>query len=85
MTVKQLIYNYQKYNPDGHCFDHYTLKFFGERRSEMRVLANTAQVKDWSGNLHECYVLSALQRNHPLGPKRAYHYFDKNTFELISR
>lgn len=69
--------------PDSHFFDHDTLKFFGERLSEMRVLKNTVKVIDYCGVEHSCYVLSSLQRKHPCGPTRAYHYFDVETFELV--
>lgn len=83
MTVGNLIYNYQRNNPDGHFFDEDTLRFFGERRSEMRVLKETTTITDWSGDKHECYVLSSLQRKNPFGPRRAYHYFDTATFDEV--
>ena len=83
MTVSDLIYYHKRNYPTGHFFSTDTLKFFGERISEMRVLKETVKVKTWSGEVHECYVLSSLQRKNPSGPKRAYHYFDINTFELI--
>ena len=76
---------YSEKNPEGHFFDKKTLKFFGERFSDMYVLKETRKIKDWSGNEHECYVLSSLQRNHPLGPRRHYSYFDTTTFEFIAR
>lgn len=33
----------------GHFFDDKTLRFFGERRSEMNVLQKTAKVKTYKG------------------------------------
>lgn len=78
MEVWKLKEEYQRRHPDGHFFDHDTLKFFGERESEMRVLKNKANV-----NGRECYILSSLQRKNPLGPRRAYHYFDMETFDNI--
>lgn len=73
---------YQKH-PNGHYFDRDTLKFFGETLSTMRLLKGTAKIKDISGEQHECYVLSSLQRKHPGGPRRKYTYFDIHTLEDI--
>ena len=84
ISVYGLISKYQEKNPNGHFFDHDTLKFFGERISEMRVLKETEVVIDYSGVKHECYVLSSLQRKHPVRPTRSYHYFDTVTFENIA-
>lgn len=81
----KLVDMYKEKHPDGHFFDDKTLKFFGERLSDMRVLSNTETVKDCSGETHECYVLSKLQRKHPAGPKRTYTYFDVETLEDITR
>lgn len=83
MTVYELKRNYYKNNPDGHFFDRDTLRFFGERMSDMRVLKNTVIIKDYRGNDHECYCLSSYQRKHPCGPTRAYHYFDVKDFDNI--
>lgn len=80
MHVYTLISQYYNHNPHGHYFDHDTLKFFGERVSEMRILKERVNVTDYSGAIHECYVLSKYQRNHPCGPRRVYAYFDVNTF-----
>ena len=83
MSPFELKYNYEKHNPDGEFFNSSNLKFFGERWSEMRVLKNTTTITDCCNEKHECYVLSSLQRNAPGGAKRAYHYFDVNTFEIV--
>lgn len=83
MTVTRLINEYQSKHPHGHFFDHDTLKFFGERISEMRVLQGIAVVEDYSGEKHKCYVLSSLQRKAPSGAKRTYHYFDTTTFDNV--
>lgn len=85
MTVDNLIYNYQSKHPNGHFFDPGTLRFFGERRSEMNVLKETTTVTDWSGNKHICYILSTRQRKYPGGPRRVYHYFDTTTFDEIPK
>lgn len=79
MTVYRLKEEYKKHYPDGHFFDHDTLKFFGERESEMRVLKQKANV-----NGRECYILSSLQRKNPAGPRRVWHYFDTETFDYIT-
>ena len=83
MNVYTLISKYKQNNPAGHYFDHETLKFFGERVSEMRVLKSISEVKDYSGNVHKAYCLSSLQHNHPCGARRKYTYFDVETFEEI--
>lgn len=70
-------------HPDGHYFDHDTLKWFGERMSEMRLLKGTKTVTDISGEEHECYVLSSLQRKYPGGPRRKYTYFDVETLDDV--
>lgn len=85
MPVWKLVDIYQGKHPGGHFFDRDTLKFFGERLSDMRVLSETKTIKDCLGETHECYVLSRLQRKHPGGPKRTYAYFDVETFENITR
>ena len=82
MTVYELIDKYYKNNPYGHFFDSRTLKFFGERMSEMRVLKKTVNVESAGGFKHECYVLSSYQHKAPV-PGRAYHYFDVETFDHV--
>lgn len=83
-TVGDLIYAYKQTHPDGHFFDPETLKFFGERRSEMRLLKKTTKITSAGGYEHECYVLSSVQRpGPPLKKRRTYHYFDVKTFDDI--
>lgn len=84
MTLNELIYEYKKRWPDHHFFDPDTLKWFGERRSEMYLWKDTVTHTDYSGEKRECYVLSSLQRKAPGGPKRVYHYFDTTTFYVMS-
>lgn len=81
--IDDLIYNYYKKNPNGHYFDRDTLKFFGERRSDMRLLKGTTRVKDVCGDYHEAYVISRLQRKYPGGPRRTYAYFDVETLDDV--
>ena len=83
-TISDLIHAYKNAHPDGHFFDRDTLKFFGERLSEMRLLKTRATVLDACGEAHECYVVSSVQRpGPPLRQRRMYHYFDTTTFEDI--
>lgn len=83
MTVYGLKERHLNNYPNSHFFDYDTLKFFGERLSEMWVLKDTAFVKDPSGNTREVYCLSSLQHNAPGGKRRVYHYFDVRTFEHV--
>lgn len=83
MTVGTLIYHHEKNNPKSHYFDKETLRYFGERISEMRVLKETARITDSAGEVHECYILSSLQRKDPRGATRHYHYFDTTTFKEV--
>lgn len=79
-TVGDLVHAYKTAHPNGHFFDPDTLKFFGERRSDMRLLKETQTIRDICGDMHECYVLSTIQRpGPPLKPHRKYHYFDTTT------
>ena len=82
-SVYGLISAYQSKHPNYHFFDHDTLKFFGERISEMRLLKNKETVTDFLGEKHECYVLSSLQRKAPNGPRRKYSYFDVETLDYV--
>lgn len=78
MTIYKLISEYYKHRPDEHYFDRDSLRFFGERLSEMYVLKNTTIV-----NGHECYIVSSIQRP-PYGkPYRHHAYFDTKTYERI--
>lgn len=79
MTVYKLMRAHERNFPNSHFFDKETLRFFGERFSEMRILKKTQMIDG-----AECYVLSALQHNAPGGARRNYHYFDVNTFEHIN-
>lgn len=83
-SVYDLKRAYERKYPNKHFFDKETLKFFGERMSDMRILKNTVTITESDGNEIECYILSSLQRNHPLGARRVYHYFDVNTLRAIS-
>ena len=77
MDIYKLINNYYANNPNGHFFDRDTLRFFGERISEMYVLKNTVKIDG-----KECYVVSSFQHNAPI-PGRHYSYFDVKTFDYV--
>ena len=83
MTIYEFIEKYREAQPDGHFFDRETLRFFGERLSEMRVLRDTATIKAEDGKTHECYVLSRFQRKHPRGPRRTYTFFCVKTLNKV--
>ncbi len=82
--VYGLVSRYYGKHPGGHFFDRDTLKFFGESLSTMRLLKGTVKIKDICGEEHECYVLSRLQKKHPLGPRRTYAYFDVDTLDDVT-
>lgn len=83
ISVQSLISRYYAHHPNGHFFDKETLKFFGERKSEMRILNHLVTIEDYHGRAHKCYVLSTVQHNHPCGSRKAYFYFDVETYEYI--
>ena len=83
-TLSDLIHEYYQKHPDGHFFDARTLKAFGERRSEMRLLKGTVKIKSAGGFPHTCYVVSSVQRPPaPLTRRRVHHYFDVETLEDV--
>lgn len=82
--INELIREYYCKNPNGHYFDRDTLKFFGERVSDMRLLKGTVKITDICGEKHEAYCISRLQRKHPGGPRRSYAYFDITTLDDIT-
>lgn len=82
-NIDALIREYYRKNPEGHYFDHDTLKFFGERISDMRLLKNTTEITDISGDKHTAYIISRLQRKYPGGARRTYAYFDIETLDDI--
>lgn len=84
-SVYSLKAAYESRHPNGHFFDSDTLKFFGERLSEMRVLKGTVEITNINGEKHICYMLSKYSRNYPTGAKRTYAYFDVDTFDEVIR
>ena len=76
--------DYYHANPSGHYFDSDTLKFFGERLSEMRISKGTTHIKDICGRDHEAYTISRYQRKYPGGARRTLAYFDVETLDDIT-
>ena len=73
---------------ETHFFDADTLKFFGERLSDMRLLKGTVAITDICDEKHECYCVSVKRRKNAFGPCKPYthyHYFDANTFRHVIR
>ena len=73
---------------ETHFFDADTLKFFGERLSEMRLLKDTITVTDVCDEKHICYVVSVTRRKNYRGPCKPYayhHYFDIVTFRHVTQ
>lgn len=82
-TVYDLKNAHEQAFPGSHYFDTETLKFFGERLSDMYVLKDTVIVKSVDGEEHECYVLSKHQKRYDGKYIRCYDYFDVKTLEQI--
>lgn len=73
---------------ESHFFDPDTLKFFGERLSEMKVLKDTFKITDVCGEEHECFCISVTRRKNAFGackPYKYYHYFDTTTYKHVIR
>jgi hypothetical protein len=88
MEFYELKRNIENKGGETHFFDHDTLKFFGERLSDMRLLKNTVEITDICGEKHICYIVSATRRKNAFGsckPYTHYHYFDVNTFHHVIR
>ena len=83
MTIRLLKERHIATHPESHFFDRDTLKFFGERISEMRVLKGTCKITDAGGIEHDAYCVSSIQHKAPGGPKRHYFYFDSITYDLV--
>lgn len=73
--------------PNSHYFDTKTLKFFGERISDMRLLKSNDgyihTVTDRYGDTYNAYCLSSLQRKHPCGTTRVCTYFNVETLQKL--
>lgn len=85
-NIYHFISDHRRKNPASHYFDHGTLKFFGERLSEMRILRRMVRVRNCCGELRDAYCLSTIQRPPFSGgrPSRHYAYFDAETLAQIT-
>lgn len=81
ITLKQLIQEYEKRNSP--YFDKKTLKFWGEKISDMKILKDTVIKKDFQSNKHECIVLSKISKDFYGNSYRNYDYFDIDTLDRI--
>lgn len=84
-SVSELIYQHECRNPGSKFFSNDTLKFFGERRSDMYLYKTTEKITTPSGDVHICYRVRSKQRKAPGGPKTVYHFFDVNTLAEVIR
>lgn len=80
-TVNDLIRAYNETHPDHHYFDRDTLKYWGERISDMYLYRKTEEVKDLLGNMRTCYCLRSKQ-TFPIRHTK-YTYFDVNTLDIV--
>lgn len=83
MTAYGLMKAHMKAFPKSHYFDRDTLKFFGERLSEMYVLKSKAIIEDSLSEKHTCYILSKSSKGQDGKRRRTYGYFDTETFEEV--
>lgn len=82
MDIYKFVRMYEAKHPNSPYFKKETLKWWGERMSEMRILKKTVKIKDLFGVYHEAYVLSKVSRSN--GVKyRNYDYFDVETLEIV--
>ena len=82
-NIHSFVKDYYAKQPNGHYFDHDTLKFFGERLSDMQINKKNEVKEDDRGEKHKCYVIRRLKRRPSNGPRRTLAYFDVKTLEEI--
>lgn len=68
---------------EPHFFDRETLRFFGEKMSEMKVEPGPFEVTDYLGVKHTCVRLRKYSRTYPSGPRHTYAYFDTTSWKRI--
>jgi len=79
--IYEFIADYQRVRYDD-FFSHDTLKAFGERLSEMRLLKGTRHITNNCGDEVEVYVISVYQHKAPAGCRRRYRYFNIDTLDV---
>lgn len=82
MTVSAFISLYRQNRPDGHFFDKETLRFFGEKVSEMSYNGIT-EITDNCGRKREVHELRTVQHEETLGKRWKLNYFDTDTFDQV--
>ena len=82
ITVRQLKEELEKRG--SYYFSDETLRFFGERLSDMYILKETAKIRDEEGVVHECYILSRLSKDWNGKRCRKHDYFDIKTFKRVA-
>lgn len=85
MTIYTFISKFKEKHPNDHYFDSDTLKFWGERISEMRILKDPVKTSDIYGEEHVVYVLSKKMKDWNGKRIRVHDYFDVDTLERIIR
>ena len=88
MTFYELKNKVSDIGHETHFFDVDTLKFFGERLSDMRLLKTIYVITDIMDEKHNCYCVSAKRRKNAFGSCKPYtfcHYFDTTTFQHVIR
>lgn len=75
--------DYRITHPQSYYFSPATLKFFGERLSDMRILSKTKKVKDSYGQEFECFVLSKSSKNWNNKRIRTYAYFNTENLDQV--
>ena len=81
ITLRKLIEELEKRG--SYYFSEETLRFFGERLSDMHVLKETVTIRDDQGVARECYVLSKVSKGWDGKRFRNYDYFDIETLERV--
>ena len=75
MTPSELKHNYQQNNPDGHFFDHKTMKFFGDTMKNYGCRVVTSETGRKLYELHR-------KRMTKHGQKSSV-YFDAFNFSIV--
>ena len=81
MTVYELKRKHEEHFPESVFFDKETLKYWGNRLSEMKVDKETRMVTDSKDVIHECYVLYI--KHHKIIQGTKLYYFDIHTYQQI--
>ena len=86
MTVSRLKFRIKEHHPDDHYFDRETMKFFGNRESEMYVHKKPIRLLCNDGKTRTAWVLKRVNRRDAFkdcAPFVSYDYFDTRTFRRL--